>query len=151
MGHTLPQRFVKYGDRSLGFRNTISLEEGGGKASAPAGAALGPLRASGIGSKSKSFRNQESSQNPERRLHREREKRGGNCAFENQAQVIEANAGEDRLSQSSRTNQGPQGRGADVDDGRSLDAGEDRRRCERKLHLPQPGGGREPQHVRRLQ
>ena len=62
-------------------------------------------------------------------FERERHDGGGHRALEDQAEVVEADAGEDRLAEAAGADQRADGGGADRDDGGGLDAGDDGRQA----------------------
>src|SRR6185295_19021703 len=83
-------------------------------------------------------------------LHEERERRGGNRAREQRHVVVQGKPRGDALAVAARADESGSRGGADIDHGRSLDAGEDRRRCERQLDQPQALAGPQPERERRL-
>ena len=70
----------------------------------------------------------------EQALNKKRQQGRWHGAFENQSEIIEPNAGENRLSIASRADQGSQRRRAHVDHRGRLKAREDRGRRDRELN-----------------
>ena len=67
----------------------------------------------------------------------EGEQGGRHGPLENEAGVVEGQAGDDGLAETAGADERGQRGGADVDDGRRLDAGQDRRRGEGQLDVAQ--------------
>ena len=62
----------------------------------------------------------------EQPLHQQREHGGGDCTLQDQAHIVKAYTGQDRLTITAGTDECGQCRGADIDHGRGLDAGQNR-------------------------
>ena len=76
-------------------------------------------------------------QQAEEQFHADRQAGSGDSALENEAMVVEVEAGDDGLAEATGAHEGREGSGADTDDGGRLYTGQQGGHGQRQLHLPQ--------------